>query len=250
MSIDKSEKKEYELHSLQNIFGTSLEKISYLNKLNSEDLLSLKNLILETIQNWQKDIFVTIAKVSRFMPNFLNAKVSHDILGPQITANLSYYLSAKEAIAIASHFTTSFFADVVEHLVPEKISEMIAITPFEQMRKVVNELILRKNFFIIGSLIDYTPLSSVEKIAKGIPDPGHLILITYNCQDKLRVLKLFQNFGEQRVREVIQAGLENDYYMQLKSIYEHADSSLLEFSITSLAKEESVLLKFKQMIKS
>lgn len=250
MSIDKSEKKEYELHSLQNIFGTSLEKISYLNKLNSEDLLSLKNLILETIQNGQKDIFVTIAKVSRFMPNFLNAKVSHDILGPQITANLSYYLSAKEAIAIASHFTTSFFADVVEHLVPEKISEMIAITPFEQMRKVVNELILRKNFFIIGSLIDYTPLSSVEKIAKGIPDPSHLILITYNCQDKLRVLKLFQNFGEQRVREVIQAGLENDYYMQLKSIYEHADSSLLEFSITSLAKEESVLLKFKQMIKS
>jgi len=91
MSIDKSEKKEYELHSLQNIFGTSLEKISYLNKLNSEDLLSLKNLILETIQNGQKDIFVTIAKVSRFMPNFLNAKVSHDILGPQITANLSYY---------------------------------------------------------------------------------------------------------------------------------------------------------------
>ena len=90
----------------------------------------------------------------------------------------------------------------------------------------------------------------VEKIAKGIPDPGHLILITYNCQDKLRVLKLFQNFGEQRVREVIQAGLEIDYYMQLKSIYEHADSSLLEFSITSLAKEESVLLKFKQMIKS
>jgi hypothetical protein len=120
-------------------------------------------------------------------------KSHHDILGPQITANLSYFLTPREAISIASHFSTSFFSDIIEHLVPERISEMIALTPFDQMRRAVNELIQRGNFFVIGSLIDFTPIESVDKIARGIPNPDHLIQITYNCQDKARVLNLFQN---------------------------------------------------------
>jgi hypothetical protein len=248
MSNENREKKDFELHSLQNILGVTANSAPYLEKLSTEDLSLLKNQILSTIQDGQKDIFITIAKVSRFMPNFLNAKVSMDILGPIITANLSYYLSAKEAIAIASHFSTKFFADVVEHLVPEKISEMISLTPFDQMRKVVNELILRGNFFIIGSLIDYTPLSSVEKIAKAIPNPEHLIMITYNCQDKGRVLNLFQNFGEQKVREVVQMGVKDELYAQFKSIYEHANTTLIEFTRLALKDEPNDLLKFDKMI--
>jgi hypothetical protein len=200
------------------------------------------------MQDGQKEIFQTIAKVSRFMPNFLNAKVSHDILGPQITANLSYFLTPREAISIASHFSTSFFSDIIEHLVPERISEMIALTPFDQMRKAVNELIQRGNFFVIGSLIDFTPIESVDKIARGIPSPDHLIQITYNCQDKARVLNLFQNFGEKRIQEVLIAGMKPEFYDQFKSIYEHADNSLIEFSRKTLENSPSDLDNFTKMV--
>ncbi|MCC5815850.1 MAG: hypothetical protein JJT78_13940 [Leptospira sp.] len=245
---EEKEKKEFELHSLKNLLGLPTSEFSFLSKLDVEELALLKNQILTSMQDGQKEIFQTIAKVSRFMPNFLNAKVSHDILGPQITANLSYFLAPKEAISIASHFSTSFFSDIIEHLVPERISEMIALTPFDQMRKAVNELIRRENFFVIGSLMDYTPIESVDRIARNIPNPDHLIQITYNCRDKDRVLNLFQNFGEARISEVLIAGMKPYLYDQIKTIYEHADKPLIEFTRKALENHPDELKQFNEMI--
>jgi hypothetical protein len=245
---EEKEKKEFELHSLKNLLGLNVSEFEFLSKLDTKELSLLKNQVLSSMQDGQKEIFQTIAKVSRFMPNFLNAKVSHDILGPHITANLAYFLEPKEAISIASHFSTSFFADVIEHLVPERINEMIALTPFERMRNAVNELIRRENFFVIGSLIDYTPIESVGKIAKGLNNPEYLIRITYNCQDKSRVLKLFQTFGEDIVRKTIVAGLKPPLYSQIQVIYEHADQTLIEFTRKTLLNYPEELSQFDKMV--
>lgn len=247
---DETEKKEFEMHSLSNLLGLSVEEISYLNQLTGEQISILKNQFLLGMQNGQREIFVTIAKVSRFMPNFLNAKVSQDILGPQITANLSYFLTPKEAIAIAGYFPTKFFADVIEFLVPEKVSEMIGLTPFDQMKKAVEELISRKNFFIIGSLMDFTPIESVDKMARGLSNPEHLIHITYHCQNKKRVLELFQAYGERRIFEVISTGLTDALFPVMKVIYEHADPSLIAFTQkTILENEPSLLSKFEELLR-
>lgn len=243
------EKKDFELHSLRNLLGLQDSEFPFLEKLNAEELYSLKSQVLHTVQSGQKEIFTTMAKVSRYMPNFLNAKVSQDILGPIITANLSYFLPAKEAIGIATHFTIPFFTDVIEHLIPEKISEMIALTPIDIMKRAVGELIRRKKFFVIGSLMDYTPIASVDKIARGIDDPEHLIRITYNCQDKGRVLELFQNFGEKRIFEVIKAGLNDSLFSEIKTIYEHAEDGLKEFTRKTIAAKETTLLpKYESML--
>ena len=248
MSDDK-EKKEFELHSIRNLLGIGSNELPFLSKMDAEELGLLKNQILLSMQNGQKEIFVTIAKVSRYMPNFLNAKVSQDILGPQITANLSYFLNAKEAIAIAGYFPTSFFADVIEHLVPERISEMIRLTPFEQMRKAVNELINRKNYFVIGSVMDFTPIESVDKIARGINEPEHLIHITFNCQNKKRVLELFEKFGEKRIFEVISTGLTDAIFPLMKVIYEHADESLIAFTRSTIETNDPHLLpRYNELI--
>lgn len=245
---EEKEKKEFELHSLKNLLGVKISEYEFLSKLETNELSLLKNQVLSSMQDGQREIFQTIAKVSRFMPNFLNAKVSHDILGANITANLSYFLDPKEAIGIASHFSTSFFADVIEHLVPERISDMIALAPFDQMRKAVNELIRRENFFVIGSLIDYTPIDSVGKIAKGLNNPEYLIRITYNCQDKSRVLKLFQSFGEDIIRNTVISGMSPELYDQFRVIYEHADQSLIEFTRNTLEKYPEELSRFNEMV--
>ncbi len=244
------EKKDFELHSLRNLLGLQDSEFSFLEKLKAEELNLLKSQILQSVQSSQKEIFTTMAKVSHYMPNFLNAKVSQDILGPIITANLSYYLPAKEAIGIATHFSISFFSDVIEHLIPEKISEMIALTPIDIMKRAVFELIKRKNFFVIGSLMDYTPIGSVDKIARAIDDPEHLIHITYNCQDKGRVLKLFQEFGEKRIYDVIKAGLSDTLYSEIKTIYEHAEDDLREFTRKTIENREPTLLSKYETILS
>ena len=67
------EKKDFELHSLRNLLGLQDSEFPFLEKLNAEELYNLKSQVLHTVQSGQKEIFTTMAKVSLYMPNFLNA---------------------------------------------------------------------------------------------------------------------------------------------------------------------------------
>ena len=245
----KQEQKEFELKSINNLLGVHGNELSFLEKLEPEEMNMLRNKIILFMQDGQKEIWVPMAKVSKFMPNFLNAKVSEDILGPSIAANLSYHLHPKDAIGIAGHFSIKFFCDVLEHLVPEKIEAMINQSPFDLMRRAVNELLSRRNYFLIGSLIDYTPIDSVEKIARGIENLGELISITYNARDKARVLNLFKKFDDNKIYGVMVAGLNSNLSEEIKTIYEHADQELLDKTKKIIqAKDAKLLEKYNDMI--
>lgn len=246
---NKHEQKEFELKSINNLLGVHGSELSFLEKLEPEEINKLRNQIILFSQESQKDIWVPMAKVSKFMPNFLNAKVAEDILGPSITANFSYHLHPKDALGIAGHFSIKFFCDVLEHLVPEKIEPMINQSPFDLMRRAVNELLTRRNYFLIGSLIDYTPIDSVEKIARGVENLGELISITYNARDKARVLNLFKRFDDAKIYGVMVAGLNGNLSDEIKTIYEHADEELLEKTRRIIqAKDPSLLEKYNIMI--
>jgi hypothetical protein len=246
---NKQEQKEFELKSINNLLGVHGNELSFLEKLEPEEMNMLRNKIILFMQDGQKEIWVPMAKVSKFMPNFLNAKVSEDILGPSIAANLSYHLHPKDAIGIAGHFSIKFFCDVLEHLVPEKIEAMINQSPFDLMRRAVNELLSRRNYFLIGSLIDYTPIDSVEKIARGIENLGELISITYNARDKARVLNLFKKFDDNKIYGVMVAGLNSNLSEEIKTIYEHADQELLDKTKKIIqGKDAKLLEKYNDMI--
>jgi len=126
---------------------------------------------------------------------------------------------------------------------------MISQSPFDLMRRAVNELITRRNFFLIGSLIDYTPIDSVEKIARGIEKLSDLISITYNARDKARVLNLFKRFDDNKIFGVMVAGLNSNLSEEIKTIYEHADEELLEKTRTIIqAKDPGLLEKYNLML--
>jgi hypothetical protein len=244
----ESEQKEFEIKSLLSLIEANPEEFKFIEKLDISEIQKLKKQLIYFLQESQEEVWAPLAKVSKFLPNFINAKVSQDILGAKIAANFSYHLEPKDALGIASHFSTSFFCDVLEHLIPEKIEAMIKESPFELMRKAVNELIKRKNFFLIGSLIDYTPLSSVEKIAKGLENPVNLILISYNARNKERILNLFKNFDTKIIRNVIQSGLESKLHHELETIYTHADSELKTKTL-NLFKDEEIFNELEKILK-
>lgn len=245
----KHEQKEFEMKSICSLLGVPEKDLPFLEKLEHEEIHKLRNQIIIFMQDGQKEIWQPMAKVSKYMPNFLNAKVSEDILGANIAANLSYHLHPKDAIGIAGYFSIKFFCDVLEHLVPEKIEDMIRQSPFDLMRRAVNELITRKNYFLIGSLIDYTPDASVDKMARGMEKLSDLILVTYNARDKARVLKLFKNFDDTRIFGTVAAGLNGNLSEELKTIYEHADDELLAKTRKLIqAKDPALLEKYNSMV--
>lgn len=241
--------KEIELDSILKLLKVDKKDLPFLEKLEPKEINQLKNQIIDSTNSNLGEIFAPFAKVSKFLPNFLNAKATEEILGAKIAANLSYHLPPEDALGIAGHFSTKFFADVLENLVPEKIQDMIKKSNHDLMRKAVNELISRKNFSLIGGLIDYTPLESVEKIAKGIQKSEDLILITYYSTDKKRVLGLFESkFEDKIILNSALTGLSEEYFIYFKEIYKYSSENLFLRTKNLLASyETSIKEKFESI---
>ncbi len=178
LSQDESHKNS-ELQKIASLLDIPEEEIDFLGSLATEKLSFLRMKITKAILEEQSGVWEPLARVSKFMPNFLNAKVSEDILGPKITANITYHVPVKDALTIATHFSTKFFCDVLEHIVPEKIEHIIRDSPNDLMKRVVHELRKRKNYLLIGSLIDFTPIPSVHKISMEVDDSEMIQIMDY-----------------------------------------------------------------------
>lgn len=93
-SFEDSNKKS-EIQKIVHLLHSSEETMEYLNSHTHEQLTDLRLKITHAILEEQSETWEPLAKVTKFMPNFLNAKVSEDILGPSITANITYHTTQR-----------------------------------------------------------------------------------------------------------------------------------------------------------
>jgi hypothetical protein len=206
LSQDESHKNS-ELQKIGSLLGTAEEEIHFLSSLPADKLSFLRMKITTAILEEQSGVWEPLARVSKFMPNFLNAKVSEDILGPKITANITYHVPVKDALAIATHFSTKFFCDVLEHIVPEKIEHIIKDSPNDLMKRVIHELRKRKNYLLIGSLIDFTPISTVLKISLEVDDSEMIQIMDYITKRE-RLTELLDNYEDSKIIGLTKASIK------------------------------------------
>lgn len=199
--------KNSEIQKIMNLLSVEEKDLEFLSGLSVDSLSFLRMKITSAILEEQSGVWEPLARVSKFMPNFLNAKVSEDILGPKITANITYHVPTKDALAIASYFSTKFFCDVLEHIVPEKIEHIIKESPHDLMKKVVHELRKRENFLLIGSLIDYTPISIVHKISLEVNDSEMIQIMDYITR-RDRLVELLDIYEDSKILGLVRASIK------------------------------------------
>ena len=206
LSQDESHKNS-ELQKIGSLLGAAEDEIDFLSSLPIDKLSFLRMKITTAILEEQSGVWEPLARVSKFMPNFLNAKVSEDILGPKITANITYHVPVKDALGIATHFSTKFFCDVLEHIVPEKIEHIIKDSPNDLMKRVIHELRKRKNYLLIGSLIDFTPISTVLKISLEVDDSEMIQIMDYITKRE-RLTELLDNYEDSKIIGLTKASIK------------------------------------------
>jgi len=199
--------KNSEIQKIMNLLSVEQKDLEFLSGLSVESLSFLRMKITSAILEEQSGVWEPLARVSKFMPNFLNAKVSEDILGPKITANITYHVPTKDALVIASYFSTKFFCDVLEHIVPEKIEHIIKESPNDLMKKVVHELRRRENYLLIGSLIDYTPISTVHKISLEVNDSEMIQIMDYITR-RDRLVELLDLYDDSKILGLVRASIK------------------------------------------
>ena len=207
MHTSEEHHKHSEIQKIISLLSVEEKELAFLNSLSLENLSFLRMKVTSAILEEQSGVWEPLARVSKFMPNFINAKVSEDILGPKITANITYHVPVKDAVGIASYFSTNFFCDVLENIVPEKIEHIIKDSPFELMRKVVLELRKRKNYLLIGSLIDYTPIPVVHKVSLEFSESEMIEIMEY-ISKRDRMVELLDLYEDSRIIGLTRASIQ------------------------------------------
>lgn len=211
-----------EIQKISHVLDISFEEVQFLSVHTEKQLTFLFHAISNSIQKDQSGVWEPLARVVKFIPNFLNAKVSEEVLGPYITANITYHVGVKDAISISNFFSDKFFADVMEHVLPEKIEHILTEAPIEKMRQVLVELLKRKNYYQLSSLMDYVPIDRAAKLTLEVKDPEILCTVAYLSSKKERLWNILSTYNDERTKNFLQISLQTDKADMIQEIYDTA----------------------------
>lgn len=205
-----------ELLRLAHNLATQPDELKQLAGFDASALGHLNNL-LQKMQFDHSLVWAKLAKVASFIPNFINAKVAQEILGPHITANLSYHLPIPDVISIARKIRIDFLAEVTENMVAEKGAKIVDQMPMDLLKPLVRKISERGGFFTIGSFTDYVKLDIIRQLLPEIRDNRHLLEISCFCNKKDRVAFAVGLLDSDRIKNLLLLAAEIEYWDEILS---------------------------------
>jgi hypothetical protein len=156
------------------------------------------------------------------MPAFIAAKLSENVFGEVVCANVASYMKVKDALRVINHLGIGFMAKVSPHMIPEKTVDLVNAIPLRKNRKVTGILLQEQDYYTIARFVDTLEFSKVMTIAKeDIRDERVLLRIGTYVENKNLVGKIFMAFSDQRKLNLLQSGYENNYRDELRIMMAH-----------------------------
>lgn len=232
--------KHAEIQKLAHLLKTDEHNLTFLNNHTFKEIELLREKANQAVFTEQSDIWAPLARVTKFMPNFINAKVAEEILGPHITANITYHMDIKEAVNIANYFSIPFFGDVMEHIIAEKVLGVIKASSYNKIRQVFKELQKRENYFVIGNLMDNTPIEIVEKIIAEVGNDPEVVIIADHATKKENLVSTLKGYSDEYLQRLLLTSFEIDrHHVFLEYMVEMDDSRKFYQKSIQLIKESA-----------
>lgn len=241
MSDDFHLDQKTEIEKLAFILHGKENDVRYLTKLEPNEISDLRQRISGAMQGDNSDIWKRLAAVSKFMPNFINAKVAQDILGPYITANLTYHIPVKEALHISSFFPIVYMADVSEYLIPEKAEPILREFPVERMTLLTLEMIKREKFYTLGTYVDFLPKEKIDIISNQIKSEEHILKISKYVNKKERIAFVIESYSDEKILKILKVAYDLDYCEDLLEIIRYAKEEHKTRALQLLDKSEPII---------
>ena len=239
------DKKQTELQKLLHFLQINDSKdFSFLEKLTKEELHELRLKIIDVSQFTQTDIWKRLTGVSKFFPNYMNAKISETVMGPLIAANMSYYMPEKDAIAIMKYMSTSFLATVSEYMTPEKAQHLINQIPMDILKKVTIELVNKKKFMVAAGFVDVSDVHRLVELSKIIHKEEDLIRISTFVENKAYIAKIVEGFSDERLNKIITVAYQHNLQDEVLTVFAHLSNKEVQ-RILKIINQLSASLKTK-----
>lgn len=190
----------------------NIGETEYLEKLSPEEQKKLSELIHKVVEEEGSTLFSTLAFVSKVIPNFLKAKIAQDIMGPKMTAKMTAYLPASQAIAVAKILKTEFLADVALYLQPDKVAEIVEGSPDNLLINVTKNLLGKGNYDILAGFSDHLSPAKLKILAEKINDSFGIVQIANDMVNKERMIDTAITFSDNYLLDLMKAISHFHYY--------------------------------------
>ena len=192
-----------EIEKIAHLIGVPAEEVRFLDKLSVEELTSLDQKIANAIHSDQSPLWERLASISNFVPGFLAAKICEEILGPSVTANITYYTPPNQATSIAGYMSVPFLAAVSEQIIPEKTADLLKAFPLSTMRKLLKHHVENEKHYTIGSFIDHMPTDKLVTLAGEIRSAEVLLRCLVYVRQKERLGGVVESFDDRKIIELL-----------------------------------------------
>lgn len=215
-------KKQTELHKLLHFLQIDhAADFSFLDKLSTDEIRTLRLKIIDISQFTQTDIWKRLTGVAKYFPNYMNAKISETVMGPLIAANMSYHMPVKEAISIMGYMSTPFLASVSELMAPENAKELINQIPMHILKKVTTELVSKKKYMTAAGFVDVSDVLRLIELSKIIYKEEDLIRISRFVENKQYIAKIVEGFSDERLVKIITVAYQHDMQQEVLTVFTH-----------------------------
>lgn len=201
-----------EVEKLAHVLKITPDKIQFLKHLSLDDFRSLNQSISDRLLTDSSDVWSKLAGVAKFMPNFINAQVAKSLLGPNITANLTYHVDVKQAVSIAKSLNIEFLAQVAENLVPARAQHIIAAFPMDVLVGLTRILTRDKKYFTMGAFVDYMDKDKILALSREIPDTESLLRVALYTQNKAHVATLTDGYSDEKIIDMVETAQRKDLW--------------------------------------
>ena len=210
-----------ELRKIAQILDVPDEQVTFLEHLTPDNLQFLRVKVNEAIQTEQSPAWARLAKVIKFFPNRLNAKLAEEFIGPHISANLTYHISVKEAVNLAKYFSIPFLGEISTHLIPEKSQEMLNNFPMKLIEKIMDHLLEKKEYLTLGNFIDYIAKDRVLALAPRINSAEVMLNIAFLAQRKDYLAEIALEFSDDKIKDLLEAAYRLSLWEEIFLIVEY-----------------------------
>lgn len=124
----------------------------------------------------QRTVYETLARTTRFIPNFMVAKLGAG-LGAYVQARICEYLEPKAAAALAKAFDPATVAEISLHLDTVLAAQIAAHTDIDTLEKITELLHERGLARRLGEISDALDERVLEKLVQRIRDPARIAAV-------------------------------------------------------------------------
>lgn len=199
-----------ELGRLARLLHVPETGLEFLHTADVDSLRQLRTAASRLLLDSRRTLFGRIAAASKLLPTALVARIAEHSMGPLLCARVAGEMATARAIDIARHLKPEFLARAAVHLETQRACELTAALPIERVAAVAQELIRRREYIVLGELVDTLPLSIVQAILPAIDDGEALLRSAFFLEHTGRIADMLAVLPEPTLHAVIRTAAAED----------------------------------------